>query len=157
EKKRPARRTPLQSSDRPPADGRRRRYDSIHLRGAVMSQSDLSAHFRQETEAFLNAHLDDPDAAWPARTGPSRRAPHAAGPVFAPGPLLLDHVVGLPCALGDYLEGMASGEQAARSDWAGEGVSVGGAPAHAIRLARAKGWRCTLGGALPRRRPPELE
>src|SRR5262245_57700858 len=124
----------------------------------------LGEQFRRDVEQYINANLDNPDAAWPvSRPDP---APHPAGDgtpeandlsVFAGGNLYLEYEVHIELTLAEWLAAMQAGSEKVRHGWTFAHAGIGGFPAHAARNARAKGMAVTLGVALPRKRPRLLQ
>src|SRR5687768_11201689 len=73
--------------------------------------------------------------------------------VYVQGVFYLDRSVFIDVPLRDFLAALRSNPEKLRFPWAFNGSDVGGSPAHAIRAARAKGARVTLGSVVPARLP----
>ena len=116
----------------------------------------------RDTDQFVNANLDNPDAAWPVR-GPApnlspdneSKLPGLSG--FAGGDLYLECEIHIGLTFAEWLAALQTGGEKFNQHWTPTRLGIGGFPAHAARTAHAKGRSVTLGVALPRKRPRLLQ
>jgi sugar/nucleoside kinase (ribokinase family) len=121
-----------------------------------------------DAEKFINANWDKPGIAWltDGTLPPAVAMPQGTGKscsvlegmtVYVQGVFSLDRSVFIDDTLPDFLTAVRRHPGNLRLRWAFNGSEVGGFPAQAIRTARAKGARVTVGAIVPARLPREFD